>query len=391
MAKKAKKLTGIDRRGENTWRVRYVKDGKRHSETGIGTQEDALARRDVVRADIARNTWTAPTSMTLAEWAATWSEQYLKRAVTVRSYERQLSIINRHVVPALGAIPLQKLSTIRVNEFYRNLESIGLSAATVRYAHIVLGSCIKAAVKIGALARSPIANASPPRGKSESGGRALTQAELEKLLNGFDGDPLFVLATVAAGTGARVNELLALEWAAVDWSTKKLRIDAALKPTKAGLARGMPKTERSRRTIRLDDGLTGLLKAERDRQEAEQRLIHGICGEVTTLRSLLPERALIFPASPLDPVKPRRHGPISKALRVRAAKLGLGRLRFHDLRHTHATLLLQAGVPVAAASARLGHANAAVTLGIYSHATSDAEAAAASVAGKLLSSVLKTS
>ena len=121
-----------------------------------------------------------------------------------------------------------------------------------------------------------------------------------------------------------------------------------------------------------------------------QRGLHVQGGHVTTLRSLLPERALIFPASPLDPAKPRRHGPISKAFAARAAKLGLGGLRFHDLRHTHATLLLQAGVPVAAVSARLGHANAAVTLGIYSHATSDAEAAAASVAGTLLSSVLKT-
>jgi integrase len=390
MTKKPKKLAGIDRRGENTWRIRYVKDGRRHSETVIGTQEDALARRDVIRADIVRNTWTAPTNITLGEWAATWGEHYLKRAVTVRSYERQMSIVNRHIVPSLGTIPLQKLSTVRVNEFYRHLESSGLSAATVRYAHIVLGSALKAAVKIGVLARSAVSNASPPRGKSEGGGRALTQAELEKLLNGFDGDPLFVLVALAAGTGARINELLALEWTALDWSTKTLRIDAALKPTQAGLDRGTPKTERSRRTIRLDDGLTLLLRAERDRQEAEQRMIHGIGREVTTLRSLLPERALIFPASPLDPVKPRRHGPISKGLARRAAGLGLGRVRFHDLRHTHATLLLQAGVPVAAVSARLGHANAAVTLGIYSHATSDAEAAAASVAGSLLSSVLKT-
>ena len=70
-------------------------------------------------------------------------------------------------------------------------------------------------------------------------------------------------------------------------------------------------------------------------------------------------------------------------------KAKLRRIRFHDLRHTHATLLLQAGVPVAAVSARLGHANAAITLGIYSHSTSDAEAAAALVAGSLLANVLK--
>jgi integrase len=110
---------------------------------------------------------------------------------------------------------------------------------------------------------------------------------------------------------------------------------------------------------------------------------------VATLRSLLPDGALIFPASPIDPVKPRRHWGISKVFSARAVKIGFGGLRFHDLRHTHATLLLQAGVPVAAVSARLGHANAAVTLGIYSHATTDSEAAAAQAAGALLSKVLK--
>jgi integrase len=94
---------------------------------------------------------------------------------------------------------------------------------------------------------------------------------------------------------------------------------------------------------RTDDGLLVLLDGERERQEVVQR----------TLR-------------------------------------GLGGLRFHDLRHTHATLLLQAGVPVAAVSARLGHANAAVTLGIYSHTITDAEAAAARVAGSLLSEVLQS-
>jgi integrase len=387
MSKKPKKLAGIDRRGENTWRIRYVKDGKRHTETISGTQEDAIARRDMIRADIARNAWIAPAATTLAEWAATWAEQYLKRAVSTRSYDRQKSILDRHVIPALGTVSLQKLTPVRINELYRQLEAGGLHASTVRYVHVVLGSCFKAAVRIGAVSHNPVTNASPPKANTQSGGRALTQAELDRLLRAFDGDPLFLIVALAAGTGARINELLALEWSAVDWGSKTLRIEAALKPTREGLQRGVPKTERSRRTIRLDDGLASLLRAERERQEAEQRTIRGI-GDVATLRSLLPDRALVFPASPIDPTTPRRHGPISKAFAARAAKIGLTGLRFHDLRHTHATLLLQAGVPVAAVSARLGHANAAVTLGIYSHATTDAEAAAATAAGLLLSNVL---
>jgi integrase len=280
------------------------------------------------------------------------------------------------------------LSVVRINELYRQLEEAGLHSATVHYVHVVLGSCLKAACRIGAISRSPVANASPPKVVGQSGGRALTQPELEKLLGAFSGGPLFLIVALAAGTGARVNELLALQWSAVDWQTRALKIDAALKPTSIGLERGVPKTERSRRTIRLDDGLTGLLKREQERQEAEQRALKGMCG-ITTLRSLLPQDALIFPASPVVPNGPRRHGPISKGFAARATKAGFRGFRFHDLRHTHATLLLQAGVPVAAVSARLGHANAAITLGIYSHSTSDAEAAAAQVAGSLLSNTLK--
>ena len=276
MSRKPKKLAGIDQRGESAWRIRYVKDGKRHSETVVGSQADAVARRDVIRADIARNTWTAPTNMTLRNGQqhglSNISSVLSPCARTSGNRASSIATSYRRSVQ----VSLQKLSTVRVNEFYRELEASGLSPATVRYAHIVLGSCLKAAVKIGALARSPVANASPPKGKAESGGRALTQAELDKLLNGFKGDALFVLVALAAGTGARVNELLALEWSAVDWPTKALRIDAALKPTKAGLERGMPKTERSRSTIRLDDGLAALLLAERDRQETEQRMIQGI-------------------------------------------------------------------------------------------------------------------
>jgi integrase len=254
--------------------------------------------------------------------------------------------------------------------------------------HVVLGSCLKEAARIGAIARNPVTNASPPKVNAQSGGRALTQPELDKLLATFSGDPLFLVVALAAGTGARVNELLALQWGAVDFDKKSLKIDAALKPTSEGLQRGAPKTERSRRTIRLDEGLVALLRRERERQETEQRTLKGMKG-VVVLRPLLPDTALIFAATPVDPASPRRHGPISKAFALRAAKAGFAELRFHDLRHTHATLLLQAGVPVAAVSARLGHANAAITLGIYSHSTSDAEAAAAQEAGSLLATTLK--
>jgi integrase len=389
MAKKRKNPAGIDQRGKDIWRIRYVKDGKRHTVTVKGSRQDAIAERDKINVAVRQNTWTAPTNTTVSSWAAAWTEDYLRRRVTPRSYDRQKGIVDKHIVPMLGDIALQKLSVLRINEHYRDLEKSVLKPATVHYVHVVLGSLLKDAVKIGLLSRNPAKDAEAPKAGAKSGGTALSQSDLNKLLKAFEGHPLFTIVALAAGTGARINELLALQWTAIDWEAKTLRIDAALKPTREGLQRGTPKTERSRRTIRLDDGLLGMLRREFERQEAEQRTLRGLSNDVATLRKLLPADALVFPASPLDPTGPRRHSPISKAFAARARKCGLGGLRFHDLRHTHATLLLQAGVAVAAVSARLGHANAAVTLGIYSHATADAEAAAAAAAAALLSGVLE--
>src|SRR5271154_4425576 len=161
-----------------------------------------------------QHTWTAPSHMTVEEWANSWAETHLRRNVSTRSYERQASIVRLYIVPALGKIALQKLSTKRVNEFSRGLETgeRKLSPAPVRYAHIVLGSCLKQAVKEGHLVRSPVANATAPKAGTQSGGRALTQPELDRLLRSFEGNELFPLVVLAAGTGARINEMLALGW-----------------------------------------------------------------------------------------------------------------------------------------------------------------------------------
>jgi len=207
---------------------------------------------------------------------------------------------------------------------------------------------------------------------------------------GFKDTPYLLIVALAAGTGARINELLALRWVDGDLEGKTLRIERAVKPIKTGLEIGPPKTKRSRRRIGIDDALVALLDSERDRQETEQLGLHGpLPQNVSSMRKLLPDDALIFPLSPFQPAEPRRHGTISKAFATRAAKLGFPGFRFHDLRHTHASLLLQAGVPIHAVSARLGHASPTITLGVYAHVLADAEAMAAQAASALLANALK--
>jgi len=164
---------------------------------------------------------------------------------------------------------------------------------------------------------------------------------------------------LAAGTGARRNELLALRWADLDVDKKTLRIEWALEQTKAyGIRRKRPKTARGIRAISLDDATVGMLVAERERHQRIQANIPD--GVAVDLRLIsLPKNTLMFPAVPesgadLSFTTPRNPRNFSKEFARRAGVIGFGITRFHDLRGTHATALLDAGIPVHTVAQRIG-------------------------------------
>jgi integrase len=181
-----------------------------------------------------------------------------------------------------------------------------------------------------------------------------------------------------------------LRWSDCDPEAKTLRIERALEDTKSqGVRIKGPKTERGKRTIAIDDGLVGLLCAER---EKHQRLIAGIPDGASADLSLVkfPEDALIFPSpagAEFDLSRPRRPRNVTKEFARLTAKLGFPALRFHDLRGTHETLLLDAGVPVHVVAARCGH-DPAVLLRSYARRTRKADTSAAAVIGALSKGVL---
>jgi integrase len=186
-------------------------------------------------------------------------------------------------------------------------------------------------------------------------GIALDQDELRKLLEGFRGLSLFPIVAVAAFTGARRGEVLALRWEDFDAEAKTLRIERSIDDTdKHGLRIKGPKTERGKRTITIDDDLIALLVAERERH---LRIIAGIPDGAAVDLSLvrLPAGALIFPSPGADLTKLRHPRAITKEFGQRAKRLGFPNLRFHDLRGTHETLLLDRGVSVHVVAARCGH------------------------------------
>jgi integrase len=214
-------------------------------------------------------------------------------------------------------------------------------------------------------------------------GMAVEAEQLRTLVQGFKNSVLFPIVAVAAFTGARRNEILALRWDDLDVETKTLRIERAIEETeKHGLRIKGPKTERGKRTITIDDDLIALLMAER---EHHLGIVAGVADGVAVDLSLvkLPPGGLMFPNPPaagedFSFTKLRNPRNTTKEFMRKAAKLGFPGLRLHDLRGTHETLLLDAGVPVHVVAARCGH-DPAVLLRSYAKRTKKADTSAAAV------------
>jgi integrase len=298
-----------------------------------------------------------------------------------------------HVVPTIGERQLQQIQATEIDALYRKLEG-RVSARTAYGVHTVLGACLGTAVRKGLLTANPLARVEriPSPGEADHG-MVLDQDQLRALVEGFRGSVLFPIVCVAAFTGARRNEILALRWSDLEEKAKTLRIERAVEQVRGQpLALKAPKTGRGKRTIAIDDDLVALLVTER---EKHLRLKAGVPDGVAVDLGLvkLPEGALMFPNSPAPGedfsfIKLRDPIHFTQKFKHRACKLGFPSLRFHDLRGTHETLQLDAGVPIHVVAARCGH-DPAVLLRSYAKRTKKADTSAAAVIGALLKGVLK--
>jgi integrase len=216
-------------------------------------------------------------------------------------------------------------------------------------------------------------------------GTALDATQLQELVTAFKGSALFPIVATAARTGARRSEILALRVCDLDATEKTLRIERAVEDTKRyGVRFKGPKSERGKRTIKIDDDLIALLLGEKARL---QRLQEGIPDGADVDLSLikLPDDALLFPSWSGDEstlTTPRRPRNVTKEFARKAKALGFPKVRFHDLRGSHETALLDAGVPIHVVAARCGH-DPAVMLRAYAKRTKKADTSAVAEIAKL--------
>ena len=403
----------LEQRSTNRWRLRWRVGKNRYYKAFNGTKTEAQKelRRLLKSADDGQH--VAPDRITLAAWIDQWlallqrrdaktssdrpatqtNGQFAKRKrglVNAKTLERYAELLRLHVKPTLGGRRLQQITPPEIDALYVKLET-KLSSSTVHAVHVVFGSCLNAAVRKGLLISNPVQKAEAPAiGDDGTTGQVLEQDELARLLHGFRGRALYPIVVAAAFTGARRGELLALQWADFDAAKKTLDIRRSLEETKAhGLRFKEPKGERGKRTIAIDDNLVALLCAER---EKHLRIVAGVAdGEDVNLSLVkLPRDALVFPSAAgnrIDLSRPRHPEAVTKSFATRAARLGFAGLRFHDLRGTHETMLLDARVPVHVVAARCGH-DPAVMLRVYAKRTRKADTSAAAAIGAMSEAVL---
>jgi len=349
----------IRKRGKDSWQIQIYTglgpDGKpkRHFETVRGRKGDAQRRLTELLGSLDKGIFTPPGRLTITEHLNNWLNGYVKTNCskgTLRSYG---VVVNRHLIPSLGHILLRQLTHQAIQAYYGNARE-KVSARTVLYHHRILKASLKYAVKQGHLGRNPADLVDAPRpGKKDM--RTLTPEELKTLLDTTSGNRFYPVIYTAVATGLRQAELLGLRWRDIDLDLQSISVCRALYyKNHDDFEFKEPKTSHSKRRVSMTAKLTDYLSEYKGTRESLS--LH--------LGRLLKLDDLVFSNTEGEPISPNvlRHS----FTRI-AKRAGLQGVRFHDLRHTFASLMFLKGAKSKVISEALGHSSVAFTLDTYSH------------------------
>ncbi|HEX8397676.1 MAG TPA: site-specific integrase [Pyrinomonadaceae bacterium] len=379
MAEKTRRTGQLIKRGDDTWLVRVYlgedANGKRkyHNETFKGTKKEADKVLRKVLEDRDKGLLGDARKQTLKEYLGVWLENIAKPRLEYRTFKDYNDLLERYVYQPLGKIKLYDLKAIHIQKLYSDMQARGLSPRVVRYTHSVLSSALKKAVELDVLPRNVATLVQLPK-QTRKEMDVLTQKECVQFLHKLKDERFAALFSFALATGMRPEEYLALQWKDIDLEKGTATVRRALVTHRkgGGWHFGEPKTKKSRRTLPLPKSIIRELQAHR-RQQGEARL---------KLGSAWQNYDLVFPSelgTPLNPPNVTRHFKrILKDAELRTS------IRLYDLRHTCATLLLQAGINPKIVSERLGHSTIVLTLDVYSHVLPNMQEAASDELDRLI-------
>lgn len=358
MTKRANGEGSIFRRPNGAWAgaLTYVDpDGRGRRRTVYGRTQGEV--RDKLRQARGRADAGQPVrdaSITLGAWLDRWIGQALEVSDRKRATkDLYATLARKHLAPALGHVPLDRLRPSDVEGLVVRLRAAGLAGSTIRSVYTVLRAALEIAVRDG-LVRINVAAAVKRPGIERTEAAYLTAADAQRLLAALRGDRLEALFRLMLATGLRRGEALALHWADVDLDGATVRIRGTLSRTSRGLAIGAPKTERSNRVVPLPRSTVETLRGHRTRQLAERLA----AGPVWT------DEGLVFTSEVGTALEPRN---VLRRFQLVACQLGLAGVSLHTLRHSAASFLLAAGTHTKVVSEHLGHSSYAITADIYSH------------------------
>src|SRR5215468_2428657 len=346
---------------------------KRRWHSFKGTKRQAQIRCAELVAELQSGSAVDPNKITVAEFLDRFDRDWAALHVSARSRDRYRFALD-HVRRHLGNRMLQKISPADIAALYASLSREGLAPRTTRMVPTALHRALGQAKAWGLIRDNPAEVAKPPKAPDQET-PMLQPDQAAALLEHLRGKPLYLLASLALGTGLRRNEMLGLRWGDVDLDAGRLTIEQSLEQTVAhGIRTKGPKTKHGRRTISLPAHLVTELR-QHWREQQEQRLGIG--------RGKAPDSAPVFATADGQHLSPNA---ITKAWPVAMAAVGMPAVTLHSLRHTHASILIASGVDILTISRRLGHSSPTITLSVYGHLIHGTDDRAAQIMDKAFGS-----
>jgi integrase len=345
--------------------------GKRRQQwvTVRGTKKDAERRLSELLNQLDTGTFVKPRKIAVGEYLQQWLADYAELHCSPKTIESYRQVINSHIMPELGGIKLVELEARHLQTMFAKKRESGLSARTVRYLYSLMSQVLRYAVRQGILNRNVAQNTEPPRVEHREL-NTIRPEQINIFLEAARETSHYALFYLLLHTGLRRGEALALKWKNVDMGLASLGVQAYISVTLSlGKVDGKtyirePKTSSGRRRVALPPSLTLVLQQHKLKQQESFALL----GKILT------DDDYVFchhDGTPLDP------STVSHSFAHALRKAGLPPMPLHGLRHSHATLLLQAGTHPRVVMERLGHSSIRVTLDTYSHVVGGLQESAA--------------
>ena len=379
MAKKRANGEGsIRKRKDGRWEGRYTAGhdpatGKTIYKNVLGkTQTEVKEKLKRAIEDSAKLDMSKVGQYTVGQWMDVWFENYAKIKVRPSSHQTYRGYIENHIKPNIGSIPLNKLTSLELQKLYKKLlgngrverieskkQPKGLSAKTVRNINQIISSALNLAIEQRLILTNPADACALPKLEHREM-KTLPVEQLTSFLREAKESGVFEMYYIELATGLRRGELLGLKWSDIDLEHGSLRVQRQIARIDGEIVEAPLKTKNAYRTLPLSADAIDVLKTQEKK-----------CGN----------SQYVFPSPTGGPISPDS---VLHMLHRVLKRAGLPKVRFHDLRHTFATLALQNGVDIKTVSGMLGHFSAGFTLDTYAHVTTATQKEAANTMEKVL-------